>query len=88
MKAKLPMLAMACLLLSACTGLSANRYLGNKHLFMVGRGDPTAYADGYVDGVKVAQRIAAGTHHTCAVTGNYAMPSKCAPGCSLVSSAC
>jgi len=58
MKVKLPMLAMACLLLSACTGLSANRYLGNKHLFMVGRGDPTAYADGYVDGCAVGRRLA------------------------------
>lgn len=58
MKAKLVIIGLSCVLLSACTGLSANRYLGNKHASMVGCGDPVAYADGYVDGCAAGRRLA------------------------------
>lgn len=58
MKVNLSVLSLLCLLLSACTGLSANRYLNNKHVFMVGRDLPTPYADGYVDGCSVGRRLA------------------------------
>lgn len=50
--------ACALVALSGCVGLSGNRYLENKHLFMVGRGDPVAYADGYVDGCSSGRRVA------------------------------
>ncbi len=58
MKANLAILGLLCLFLSACTGLSANRYLNNKHVFMVGRDRPVPYADGYVDGCSVGRRLA------------------------------
>ena len=50
--------ALALLPLSGCIGLSGKRYLENKHLFMVGRGDPAPYADGYVDGCSCGRRLA------------------------------
>ncbi len=58
MKVNLAILGLLCLLLCSCTGLGANRYLNNKHLFMVGRDLPEPYADGYVDGCSVGRRLA------------------------------
>ncbi len=46
------------LVLSGCVGLSATRYLNNKHDFMCGQGDPMAYADGYVDGCSTGRLLA------------------------------
>lgn len=37
-------------LLTACTGMSPDRYLANKQAFMVNQGNPPAYVEGYVDG--------------------------------------
>lgn len=44
--------------LVGCTGLSPDRYLANKHSFMIGRGDPPAYVSGYVDGCSSGRRLA------------------------------
>jgi hypothetical protein len=45
--------------LTGCTGgLSPERYLLNKHSFMLSEGSPSAYVAGYVDGCSAGRRLA------------------------------
>lgn len=45
--------------LAGCsTGISSDRYLTNTRDFMVSKGKPTAYVDGYTDGCSTGRRLA------------------------------
>jgi hypothetical protein len=48
--------------LTGCTGLSANRYLSNKHSFMLEQGDPPSYVAGYIDGCSTGRRLSGDTN--------------------------
>lgn len=45
------------ILLVGCSS-SADRYLANKHTFMLGQSKPPSYVDGYIDGCSAGKRLA------------------------------
>lgn len=61
MKAKLHILLVLSLLLAACTGGSV-RYLTERRSIMLGKGNPPAYVDGYVDGCSSGRRMGGDKH--------------------------